>query len=123
MASFFSSNMAEIVRAHEYLKGFASEAVITCILFSYIGYFNGHSRSGFVMLQGLAQSFLVRLPFSYFMSIQPGASLTKIGFAAPAATIFGIILCTIYYRRIGKDRKLRKLLQLPKGRLLHLRKE
>ena len=31
------------------------------------------------------------------MGIQPDASLTKIGFAAPAATIFGIILNVIYY--------------------------
>ena len=64
-----------------------------------MGYFNGHSRSLFVMAQGLAQSFLVRLPMSYVMSIQPEASLTGIGLAAPTATVFGIVLCLIYYKR------------------------
>ena len=39
----------------------------------------------------------MRLPLAYYMGIQPDASLTKIGFAAPAATIFGIILNVIYY--------------------------
>jgi Na+-driven multidrug efflux pump len=55
------------------------------------------------MCQGLAQSFLVRLPMSYIMSIQPNASLTYIGFAAPSATIFGIILCTIYFIKTKKS--------------------
>lgn len=31
------------------------------------------------------------------MSIQPDASLTKIGLAAPVATIFGIVLNVIFY--------------------------
>jgi Na+-driven multidrug efflux pump len=54
------------------------------------------------MAQSIIQSFLVRLPMSYLMSIRPNASLTYIGLAAPTATVFGIILCTIYYRRMQK---------------------
>ena len=77
-------------------------AVVTCILFSYMGYFNGHAKSLFVMLQGLAQSFLIRLPMSYIMSIRPNADLMGIGLAAPAATVFGIFLCTIYYFHMKK---------------------
>ena len=38
------------------------------------------------MFQGLFQTLLVHLPMSYYMSIQPDASLTKIGLAAPAST-------------------------------------
>ena len=72
----------------------APEAVLTSFLFSYMGYFNGKGKTLFVMAQGLAQTFLVRIPMSYFMSIQPDASLTKIGLAAPTATVFGIILCS-----------------------------
>ena len=43
------------------------------------------------------QTLLVRLPLAYYMSIQPDASLTKIGLAAPVATIFGIVLNVIFY--------------------------
>ena len=64
---------------------------------SFIGYFNGHSQTMFVMFQGLCQTFLVRLPVSYFMSIQENASLTWIGTAAPLATVFGIVLNTVYF--------------------------
>ena len=44
------------------------------------------------MTQGLIQTLLVRFPLAYFMSIQPNASLTKIGLAAPVATTVGIFL-------------------------------
>jgi putative MATE family efflux protein len=104
LASIFTPDKAVIAKAFEYLRGFAPEAVVTSILFSYMGYFNGHSLSVFVMVQGLAQSFLVRLPMSYIMSIQPNASLTWIGLAAPTATCFGIVLCTIYYIYVNKKK-------------------
>lgn len=100
LASIFTSSEAVIQRAYEYLKGFALESIVTSFLFSYMGYFNGHGKTMFVMVQGLAQSFIIRLPMSYIMSIQPNASLTNIGLAAPTATIFGIILCTIYFLKI-----------------------
>ncbi len=105
LASAFTNDELVIQKAFEYLRGFAPEAVVTSILFSYMGYFNGHSCSVFVMLQGLAQSFLVRLPMSYLMSIRPNASLTGVGLAAPTATSFGIFLCTIYYFHQKKGRK------------------
>lgn len=106
MASLFTSDPQVIARAFEYLRGFCPEAVVTCILFSFIGYYNGHSRTVFVLLQGVAQSFLVRLPMSFIMSIQPGASLTNIGLAAPTATCFGILINLGYF--IYLDRKSKK---------------
>ena len=97
LAAIFTNEPAVIARAAEYLRGFAPEAVVTSVLFSFMGYFNGHSRTFFVMMQGLAQSFLVRLPMSYLMSIQPNASLTMIGLAAPSATVFGICINAAYF--------------------------
>ena len=67
LAMVFSNDAAVIARAAEYLRGFAPEAVVTAILFSFVGYFNGHQKTMFVMLQGLAQTFIVRLPMSYFV--------------------------------------------------------
>ena len=106
LASVFTDNPAYITRAAEFLRGFAPEAIITSILFSFLGYFNGHSKSTFVMIQGLIQSFMIRLPFSYIMSIRPDASLTYIGQAAPLATLIGIVMCFIYFLIINtKQRK------------------
>ena len=103
ISSIFTNEEAVIMQSNNYLKGFALETIVTSFLFSYMGYFNGHGKTLFVMLQGLAQSFLVRLPMAYIMSIQPDANLTMIGLSAPAATIFGIILCTIYFIKTKKE--------------------
>lgn len=97
LAQIFTTNAVVVQKGYDYLKGFALETIVTAILFSMIGYFNGHDKTVWVMVQGLVQTLLVRLPLAYYMSIQPNASLTKIGFAAPTATIFGIILNVIFY--------------------------
>ena len=97
VAQIFTQDPAVITRAFEYLRGFALEAVVTAVSFSFIGYYNGHGQTLFVMIQGLAQTFLVRLPMSWIMSIQPEASLTNIALAAPVATSVGIVLNGLYF--------------------------
>lgn len=84
---------------------YAPEAVVTAILFSFIGYYNGHSKTLFVMLQGIAQTFIVRLPMSCFMSIRSDASLTMIGLAAPCATVFGIMINLLYFAKVSREMK------------------
>ena len=97
MAGFFSSDEAVIQKGFAYLKGFAPETIATAILFSMVGYFNGNNKTVWVMAQGLIQTLLVRLPFAYVMSIQPNASLTKIGLAAPISTMVGMVLNVGFY--------------------------
>ena len=103
LTGIFTADAGVVQKGYEYLKGFAPETIVTAILFSMIGYFNGHDKTVWVMIQGLVQTLLVRLPLAYLMSIQPNASLTKIGLAAPAATLFGIILNVIFF--IWNNRK------------------
>ena len=102
LAGFFTTDVAVVQRAFEYLKGFAAETLMTAILFSLIGYFNGNNKTVWVMTQGLIQTLLVRLPFAYVMSIQPNASLTMIGLAAPVSTTVGVIMSAVYYICINR---------------------
>ena len=97
LAGIFSTDAEVVQKGFEYLKGFAPETILTAILFSMLGYFNGNTKTVFVMIQGLVQTLLVRLPMSYLMSIQPNASLTKIGLAAPVSTLVGVLLNTAFY--------------------------
>ena len=92
LAGLFSTNAEVVRRGFEYLRGFAPETIVTAVLFSMVGYFNGSNQTLWVMIQGLIQTLLVRLPLAYYMSIQPNASLTKIGISAPVATVVGIVL-------------------------------
>jgi Na+-driven multidrug efflux pump len=97
LASIFTDNVAYQLKAAEYLKGFSLEAIITSVLFSFIGYYNGHNQTIFVLFQGVAQSFLVRLPMAYVMSRLMPDSLIYIGLSAPTATLFGIVINVVYF--------------------------
>ena len=107
LAGIFSTDPAVIRNASDYLKGFSMETIVTAVLFSMVGYFNGNNKTLWVMTQGLIQTLLIRLPMAYVMSIQPNASLTKIGLAAPVSTTVGIVLNIgffVYHRRAAERR-------------------
>ena len=105
VAGIFSTDASVIQNAFAYLKGFAPETIVTAILFSMVGYFNGNNKTVWVMIQGLVQTLLVRLPLAYYMSIQPNASLTRIGLAAPVATVTGIILNVGFFVYLNRAKK------------------
>ena len=110
LCSAFSTDAAVIQNGFAYLKGFAPEILVTAILFSMVGYFNGNNKTVWVMTQGLIQTLLVRLPLAYFMSIQPNASLTKIGLAAPVATTVGIVLNVGFFIYLNQTEQRKSIL-------------
>ena len=110
LCSAFSTDAAVIQNGFAYLKGFAPETLVTAILFSMVGYFNGNNKTVWVMTQGQIQTLLVRLPLAYFMSIQPNASLTKIGLAAPVATTVGIVLNVGFFIYLNQTEQRKSIL-------------
>lgn len=106
LAGCFTTDSTVIQNGFAYLKGFAPETLATAVLFSMIGYFNGNNQTLWVMIQGLIQTLLVRLPMSYYMSIQPNASLTKIGLAAPTSTAVGILLNILFFLYFTRKNKI-----------------
>ena len=110
LCSAFSTDAAVIQNGFAYLKGFAPETLVTAILFSMVGYFNGNNKTVWVMTQGLIQTLLVRLPLAYFMSIQTNASLTKIGLAAPVATTVGIVLNVGFFIYLNQTEQRKSIL-------------
>ncbi len=102
MSSLFTSDPEVIAQSASYLRGFCADCLLTCVLFSSIGYFNGCGNSIPVMLQGITSAFCVRIPMSILFSRLPQTSLMLVGFAAPITTVYGIIFflfCFAYYRR------------------------
>lgn len=96
LAGLFSPEQAVIVQAASYLKAYAIDTLMTSFLFCYIGYFNGCGRTRFVMFQGIAGAFGVRIPVSWLISRLPGATLFQIGLATPASTVLQLVICTVY---------------------------
>ena len=54
LAGFFTTDVAVIQKGYAYLKGFALETIVTAILFSMVGYFNGNNKTVWVMKIGRA---------------------------------------------------------------------
>lgn len=105
ISSLFTSDAEVIVQSANYLKGYSIECIITCILFSSIGYFNGSGNSLPVMLQGITSAICVRIPIALFMSRLTGASLVLVGLATPITTVYGIIffaICFVWVRQKEK---------------------
>lgn len=98
LSMIFTSEPTVIAKSADYLKGFSFDCIMVSVLFCFMGYFNGCGKTFFVMLQGLCGAFLVRIPCSIFFSMQPDASLFKMGLATPIASFASIILCFFYYK-------------------------
>lgn len=90
LSSFFTPDAEVIAQSALFLKGFSADCILTCVLFSCIGYFNGYGNSIPVMLQGITSAFCVRIPVSILMSKLPNTSLMLVGLATPITTIYGI---------------------------------
>ncbi|MGN1187133.1 MAG: MATE family efflux transporter [Lachnospiraceae bacterium] len=97
LAGIFAKDRQVVLAAADYLKAYALDCQLTSFLFCFIGYFNGCSRTTFVMQQGIIGAFAVRLPVSWFMSLQVEVTLFHIGLATPASSLVQIILCGCYF--------------------------
>lgn len=102
LTSIFSRDGEVVLAAADYLKAYAIDCLLTCFLFCFIGFFNGMEQTRFVMIQGIAGAFLVRVPVSYLMSRQIPVSLFHIGLATPMSTVLQITLCMIWMLRLRK---------------------
>ena len=95
ISSLFANDAEVIAQSADYLKGFSADCILTCILFSSIGYFNGCGKSIPVMVQGMTSAFCIRIPISVFVSKLPNASLILVGLATPITTVYGILFFII----------------------------
>ena len=96
MCSWFASDAAVIAAGADYLKSYAIDTLLTAFLFCFIGYFNGCGNTTFVMIQGLAGAFGVRIPVSFVMRRLEPVSLFRIGLATPSSTAVQIALCAVF---------------------------
>lgn len=106
LSSLFTNDAQVIAQSADYLKGFSIDCILTCILFSSIGYFNGCGKSIPVMIQGITSAFCIRIPVSVFMSKLPNTSLLLVGLATPITTVYGIIfflICFAWMKRAKKE--------------------
>ena len=97
LSSLFANDREVIQASAQYLKAYAIDCLLTCFLFCFIGFFNGMEYTRFVLLQGIAGAFLVRIPVAFIMSRQEPVSLFHVGLATPCSTLLQITMCFICF--------------------------
>ena len=102
VASLFSGDSQVIACAHDYLKAYAIDCLLTAVLFCFVGYFNGFGKTIFVMVQGVIGAFFVRIPVVFLIQRLEGATLFHIGLATPLSSLVQIALCLLLFLREGK---------------------
>lgn len=105
LAGIFAKDTAVIAAAADYLRSYAIDCILTAFLFCFIGYFNGCGNTLFVMIQGIAGAFCIRIPIAWMVSRLPGVSLFMIGLATPASTIVQITLCILYFILLSRRKE------------------
>ncbi len=111
LAGLFARDEAVIAAAADYLKAYAIDCLLVSVMFCMIGYFNGCGKTLFVMLQGIAGAFGVRIPVSLIMSKIKPVSLFKVGLATPCSSVVQIILCVGYFLLLSRRKPKKEVVE------------
>ena len=102
LCGIFAKDAAIITAGAEYLKAYAIDCLLTCFLFCFIGFYNGLGTTRFVMAQGIAGAFCVRIPVCLLMSRWEPVTLFHIGLSTPCSTVAQIALCFLWLAWVRK---------------------
>ena len=105
LCGIFARDGGVIAAGYDYLRAYGIDCLLTCFLFCFIGFFNGLGETGFVMAQGIAAAFLIRIPVAWWMSRATGR-LFYIGLSVPCSTVAQITACFAFYARIRRRERL-----------------
>ena len=105
LCGIFARDQDVIAAGFDYLRAYGIDCLLTCFLFCFIGFFNGLGETGFVMVQGIAAAFLIRIPVAWWMSRATGR-LFYIGLGVPCSTLVQITACFVFYAHIRKKEEL-----------------
>ncbi len=98
--SLFKADAQVTAAGIEYLRTFSFDFMFVSFYFCMNGFLNGCGCTAFTMANGIAATFLVRIPAALILTrvLPEQFVLYGIGTAAPVATVFSILLCLIYLK-------------------------
>ncbi len=103
------SNPMVVKASAEFLKATSIECFLLSIVYCLTGYCNGIGKTTFVMVQGLAATFLVKVPYAFLASRSQNPKLFRISLSSAWAALFSLVVCCIYFlvrrqRSMAKER-------------------
>lgn len=99
LIGIFSKDGAVITAGAQYIRTYSMDCVLVSFVFCMNAYFNGNGQSFICFAHSIAATFLIRIPVTWLMSKVSTGSLLPMGLAAPAASLFSVAVCLIYFRR------------------------
>ena len=101
MIGLFSSDPAIIEAGIPFFRTCSYDYLAVSFVFCMNGFFSGGGRAAFPLVHSAVATFAVRVPLSWCLSRGTGATLRRVGLAAPAATLVSLLLCQWYLMRSG----------------------
>ncbi|MBR1780751.1 MAG: MATE family efflux transporter [Oscillospiraceae bacterium] len=98
LVQIFTSDALVIHHGALYLRTYAFDALMVCLVFNLNGLFSGCGHTGFTFFNCIFSTFAVRIPLVIWFSTWPGVTMTHIGVAAPMASLVQVAIQLIYYR-------------------------
>ncbi len=112
LVSLFVSGKPEVVLGGaDYLRAYAVSCLLTAFMFCFHGFFIGVGHTKFVMWEGIAGAFLVRIPVAFLMSRRVPVSLFHVALATPCADVVQLVLDLIYFRFVRRHPETMKPLE------------
>ncbi len=108
LSRLFTADPDVISQSANYMRGFSFDCILTCIVFSTTGYFNGCGNSLPVMIQGITSAFCVRIPAALLLSSLPNSSLFSIGLATPVTSLYGILFYAAWFAVLYRKSRTRR---------------
>lgn len=93
VVGLFTGESAVILSGSQYLRSYIWDCMFAGVHFSFSGYFCAYGLSGISFLHNSMSILFVRIPGAYFASKYFAATLFPMGLAAPAGSLFSIIIC------------------------------
>ncbi len=80
-----------------YLRSFSIDYICVAFIFNFNGYFSGCGKSLIALIHSTISTLGGRIPLSLLFSRGVEATLFHVGFAAPLASIFSVVICAGYF--------------------------
>ncbi|MDO5147469.1 MAG: MATE family efflux transporter [Eubacteriales bacterium] len=99
--SLFTKDNAVIAMGTQYLKAYVLDCMIAGIHFCFSGFFCAYGKSSLSFIQNFLSIILIRIPGAYLASVLFPSTLYPMGLAAPAGSLFSVILCILLYFKVN----------------------
>ena len=100
----FTDDAQVILLGGQYLRGYVWDCMFAGMHFCFSGYFCAYGRAGISFLHNFLSIVCARIPGAYLASNYFSDTLFPMGLAAPAGSLLSVVICTVAFLRLRRQR-------------------